>query len=105
MEFDEYVKEQSNIYKKTFNEPLDLNILGMKEMLQGIFKNCDLNGDGSIDNKEMSAVFAYMDKADNSEGKIDGKIAYDSAIGTNWEHPDMPGVLKMLQNFLFPSEN
>lgn len=105
MEFDEYVREQSNIYKKTFNEPLNLNTPGMKEMLQGIFKNCDVNNDGSIDNKEMSAVFAYMDKADNSEGKIDGKIAYDAAIGTNWGHPDMSGVLKMLQDFLFPPKN
>lgn len=105
MEFDEYVTEQSNIYKKTFNESLNLNIPGMKEALLGIFNNCDLNKDGAIDNQEMSAVFTYMDKADNSEGLIDGKISYDSAIGTNWAHPDMPGVLQMLKDFLFPPKN
>lgn len=105
MEFDEYVSEQAAIYEKTFNEPLNLSIQGMKEMLRGIFNNCDLNHDGSIDNKEMSAVFAYMDKADNKEGLIDGKIAYDSAVGTNWGHRDMPGVLQMLKDFLFPPKN
>ena len=105
MEFDEYVTEQSNVYKKTFNEEIDLSIPGMMKMLRGIFNNSDLNRDGSIDNKEMSAVFAYMDKADNKEGLIDGKIAYESAIGTNWGHPDMPEVLQMLKDFLFPPKN
>lgn len=100
MEFIEYVQEQVNIYKKTFNEEIDLNIKGMKELLENTFKACDTNKDGSIDNKEMSAVFAYMDASSN-EGKLDGKISYKSAMTTNWLHPDMPEVLKNLKSFIF----
>ncbi len=100
MEFDEYVKEQTNVYEKTFNEKLDLSISGMKEMLKKNFDNCDLNKDGSIDNQEMSAVFAYMDGS-GDDGRLDGKISYSAAMGTNWSHPDMPDVLKTLKNFIF----
>lgn len=80
MEFDEYVKEQVTVYEKTFKEKLDLSIAGMKETLKQIFDNCDTNKDGSIDNHEMAAVFAYMDGNSNSEGKLDGK----SVIVAQW---------------------
>lgn len=100
MEFDEYVTEQKKIYEKTFNEKLDLSIQGMKEMLKQIFDNCDTNHDGSIDNKEMAAVLAYMD-GNSSGGTLDGTISYKSAMGSNWQHPDMPAVLLNLKNFIF----
>ena len=100
MEFDEYVTEQQNVYQKTFNEQLDLNIAGMKELLKNTFDSCDLNKDGSIDNKEMSAVFAYMDSA-NNDGKLDGKISYKAAMTTNWTHPDMSKVLTTIKTFIF----
>ena len=100
MEFSEYVTEQANIYQKLFNEKLDLSIKGMKEMLKQTFDNCDTNKDGSIDNEEMSSVFAYMD-GNSSNGKLDGNISYRSAMGSNWTHPDMPEVLLNLKNFIF----
>ena len=100
MEFDEYVKEQTTVYEKTFNEKLDLSIQGMNEMLKKNFDNCDLNKDGSIDNQEMAAVFAYMDGS-GDDGRLDGKITYQAAMGTNWAHPDMSNVLNTIKSFLF----
>lgn len=100
MEFDEYVTEQQKIYEKTFKEKMDLNIAGMKEMLKQIFDNCDTNRDGSIDNQEMAAVFAYMDGS-GDDGKLDGKITYKSAMSSNWQHPEMPQVLLNLKKFIF----
>lgn len=101
MEFGEYVKEQIQIYEKIFKEKLDLSIKGMKEILKANFENCDTNGDGSIDNQEMAAVFAYMNAASNSEGKLDGEIGYNAAMGTDWSNSEIKNVLINLKNFIF----
>lgn len=100
MELSEYINEQKAIYEKMFNEQVDMSIPGMQDTFAQTFNNCDTNRDGSIDEKEMAAVFAYMDAAGN-DGTMDGKISYESAFGTNWGHKDMPDVLKTYQKFIF----
>ena len=100
MELSEYVEEQKAVYQKMFNELVDMSIPGMQDTFKSSFSNCDTNKDGSIDNKEMAAVFAYMDAAGN-DGTMDGKISYNTAIGTYWGNKDITDVLSTYKKFIF----
>ena len=100
MELSEYVEEQKAVYQKMFNEQVDMNISGMQDVFNNSFANCDTNKDGSIDDKEMAAVFAYMDASGN-DGTMDGKISYNAALGTDWGNKDITDVLSTYKKFIF----
>ena len=83
-----------------FNEQVDMSIPGTHGTFNCSFSNCDTNKDGSIDNKEMAAIFAYMDAAGN-DSTMDGKISYNAALGTDWNNKDITDVLSTYKKNIF----
>lgn len=76
-----------------------------EEAARQAFNNIDIDGNGKVDDKELSSTFAFMDTSKgsgNDSGKMDGKIDHNSIVFTNFADSRIGNKLKEYHNFLFP---
>lgn len=75
---DGYINKEEYIKHETENLPSDTSekeIANQKVLAETLFKTMDLNQDGKIDWKEMSAGIVTQDAGGSKDGKLDGKIS------------------------------